>query len=294
MSKPVLIVICGPTASGKTAAAIKLAEHYCTEVISADSRQFYREMRIGTARPEESELKGVPHHFLGHLSIHEEYNIARYEMDVLKCLDQIFSSREVAIMAGGSGLYIDAVCKGVDALPAPSPEMRQQLQLRLRSGGISSLQDQLKILDPEYYRVVDPKNPARLIRALEVCLASGLPYSSFRKGKAKERPFDIIKLGMELSREELYNRISHRVDRMMDAGLADEVRSLLPYRHLNALNTFGYQELFGYFDGLTELHEAVEKIKMNTRRYAKRQLTWFRRDKEIRWVKDNPMISLNI
>ena len=280
-----LIVICGPTASGKTAASIRFAKKYDTEILSADSRQFFKEMRIGTARPEGDDLGGITHHFLGHLSIHQEYNIADYERDALRCLEKIFATRKVAVMVGGSGLYIDAVCKGIDVLPAPEARLRRQLQQQYAASGIGFLQEKLKELDLVYYRTVDLNNPARLIRALEVCISSGLPYSSFRKNKQAERSFGVVKIGLDFPREELYWRINRRVDVMMAAGLEQEARGLYPYRHLNALQAVGYRELFDYFDGKISLTEAVEQIKMNTRRYAKRQLTWFRRDKGIQWVK---------
>jgi len=282
-SKPLLIVITGPTAIGKTSLAIKVATAFSTEIISADSRQFYEEMRIGTATPAAAELEAVPHHFIGHISIHDAYNVSRFEEDALKKLDQLFTTRNQIILTGGSGLYINAVCHGIDDLPDPDNGLRVKLQELYHTQGITALQDKVKEIDPEYYTGVDQSNPKRLLRAIEVCLTTGVTYSSLRKNKPKPRNFKVLKIGLTRDREELYRRIDHRVDKMMDEGFLSEAKALYPYRHLNALNTVGYKELFDHLDAKITLGEAVEKIKTNSRRYAKRQLTWFRKDPEINW-----------
>lgn len=278
-----LVLVTGPTAVGKTTLAIRLANHFNTEIISSDSRQFYREMRIGTAYPEPEELAAAPHHFLGQLSISQTYNVARFEKEALELLDQLYRSHDVVILTGGSGLYIDAVCKGIDDLPDHDPELRNRLKADINELGLEAFGERLKKLDPEYFAVVDLRNPNRLLRAMEVCLQTGKTYTSLRKNSARQRPFNILKIGLELPREELFERIAGRVDRMMERGLLEEVRSLLPYREYNALNTVGYKELFAFLDGEVSLERAVENIKTNTRRYAKRQLTWFKRDPEFRW-----------
>jgi len=282
-SKPLLIVITGPTAIGKTSLSIKVATAFSTEIISADSRQFYKEMRIGTATPAAAELKAVPHHFIGHISIHDAYNVSHFEEDALKKLDQLFTGRDYIILTGGSGLYINAVCHGIDDLPDPDNGLRTKLKELYHAEGITALQDKVKEIDPEYYIEVDQSNPKRLLRAIEVCLTTGVTYSSLRKNKPKPRNFKVLKIGLTRNREELYRRINHRVDKMMDEGLLSEAKSLYSYRHLNALNTVGYKEVFDYLDAKITLDEAVEKIKTNSRRYAKRQLTWFRKDPEITW-----------
>ena len=273
----------GPTAVGKTEVAIPLAKHFSAEILSADSRQFYREMRIGTARPADAELKEVRHHFVGHLSIRDEYNAARYEEEVLSFLGDYFTRRNIALLVGGSGLYIDAVCNGIDELPDPDPEIRERLKSDYKILGIDHLRQQLSKMDPDYYQQVDLSNPTRLMRALEVCIMTGRPYSTLRKSVPKERGFNIIRIGLERPREELNKRIDDRVDRMIEEGLVEEARSLYAYRSFNALNTVGYKELFSHFDGLGSIEDATGKIKTNTRRYAKRQMTWFRRDPGIRW-----------
>ena len=284
MSSPTLIIIAGPTAVGKTAAAISLAEKLRTEIISADSRQFYRELKIGSAMPDAEELARVKHHFIGNLSIHDTYNVSRYEQEALSILNTLFKTHDYVVMAGGSGLYIDAVRKGIDQLPDPDPELRKSLQLRHHEEGLNPLLAQLKLLDPQYYRQVDQRNPVRIIRALEVCLTTGRPYSSMRHGSGTARAFRSLTLCMEMPKETLMQRIIRRTGQMMRDGLEEEARELLPFRDLNSLNTVGYKEMFQYFDGACSREEAIEKIITNTWRYAKRQLTWFRRDKEIRVI----------
>ena len=284
-----LLVLTGPTASGKTALAIRWAERLRTEIISADSRQFYREMRIGTAAPTPDELRRVPHHFVQHLSIHDSYNVYRYEQDALTLLEKLFQNHENVILCGGSGLYIDALCNGIDLLPDPDPELRENLHRMLRENRVEEFHQMLKEKDPEYYEVVDRNNPVRMVRALEVCIQTGQPYSTLRKQQAKERPFQIIKYAIALPREVLNERINRRVDRMMEEGLEAEARQLYPLRHLNALQTVGYRELFDHFDGKCKIDESVEAIKAHTRQYAKRQMTWFKRDSGYRWISPEEM-----
>jgi len=282
-----LIVIAGPTAVGKTAAAIKLAQQLKTEIISADSRQFYREMSIGTAKPDAVELAQAKHHFIDSHSIKENFTVGDFEKEALQLLDELFKTHDQLIMVGGSGLFIQAVTQGFDNLPTADPEIREQLNQELAEKGIEYLQQKLKGADPDYYSQVDLSNPQRLIRALEVFEATGKPFSSYRKATVNTRPFESIKIVLDLPREELYDRINRRVDIMVKQGLVEEVRSLLPYRHLNALNTVGYSELFDCFDGKTDLPTAIDLIKQNTRRFAKRQLTWFRKDKGMKWLMAN-------
>ncbi len=281
--KNVLIVIAGPTAIGKTSAAISIAQQLNAEIISADSRQFYKELKIGTAAPTPEELAKVKHHFVGHLSVADYYNVSRFENDVLQFLKGYFENNRCAVMVGGSGLYIDAVCKGIDELPDPDEDLRNNLKKQINDGNLSSLIEQLKELDPEYYKKVDLKNPNRILRALEVCIMTGKPYSSLRNSKPKTRDFDIIKIGLNRPRAELVEIIHKRVDKMIETGLIEEVNSLTEFKHLNALNTVGYKEIFNYLDGKWSLDLAIEKIKTNTRRYAKRQMTWFGKDEEIEW-----------
>lgn len=280
-----LVVIAGPTASGKTAAAIELAKHFNTVIVSADSRQFYREMSIGTAKPSNDELDAATHYFINSHSITDVFTAGDYEKQALALLNELFKVRDIVILAGGSGLFIKAVCEGFDEFPGPEPGLRDKLNHELEVDGISGLQERLRIADPEYYAQVDLNNPQRVIRALEIFESTRKPYSSFRKSAINKRPFKVIKLGLNLDREFLYNRINQRVDDMVKQGLIEEVRSLLPMRHLNALNTVGYSELFDYFDGNSTVDDAVSMIKQNTRRFAKRQLTWFGKDKEIIWFK---------
>ncbi|MCE1199805.1 MAG: tRNA (adenosine(37)-N6)-dimethylallyltransferase MiaA, partial [Marinilabiliales bacterium] len=263
--------------------SIRLATHFGTEILSCDSRQIYREMSVGTAVPPPEALLAVPHHLIGSHSIQESYHAARFEMDVLELLERLFKDHSVAVMTGGSMLYIDAVCKGIDELPDIDPELRASIISRWKNFGIQHLRAELKMLDPEYYNEVDLLNPVRIIHALEICYSTGKSYSSQRTKVVRERNFDILKIGLNRDREELYQRINARVDQMMADGLESEARSLLPFRDLNSMNTVGYRELFSYFDGEMTREEAIEKIKSNTRRYARKQLTWFRRDQEIHW-----------
>jgi tRNA dimethylallyltransferase len=287
-----LVVLCGPTASGKTAVAIELAKSLKTEIISADSRQFYEEMKIGTAYPSEAELAGVPHHFVGHLLVTDSYNVFRFEKDALDRLDVLFNSYPVVIMTGGSGLYIHAVCHGIDVLPDPDPQLRNELKGLQAEKGIRALQEKVLELDPVYYQTVDLNNASRLIRALEICIATGLPYSSLRSQNPRPRCFNILKIGLELPREELNKRIDERVDCMLANGWMDEARDLYKFRDYNALNTLGYKEIFEHFAEKMNYRETVEKIKTNTRRYAKRQMTWFRKDKDIHWFSPGDLKSM--
>lgn len=277
-----LIVIGGATATGKTALAIRLAQHFGTEILSADSRQFYREMSIGTAKPSTAELLAAPHHFIDSLSVTDDFSVGDFERSALAKLDAIFQRHDVAILVGGSGLFLQAVCEGLDHFPEVSPDIKKRVSDMLESGGLELLQSELQQLDPVYFASVDRQNPARLRRALEVCYASGLPYSSFLGKGKNERPFTPIYLLLDLPRAELYTRIDERVDRMLDAGLEQEARDLLPYRHLTALKTVGYEEFFEYFDGRISRAEAIDKIKQHSRNYAKRQATWFRKHGEWR------------
>lgn len=278
-----LIVVVGPTAIGKTALAIKLAQSYQTEIISADSRQFFKEMHIGTAKPSAVELAAAPHHFIDSHTIKTLFSTGDFEVQALKLMEELFKKHNVLVMVGGSGLYIDAICKGLDDLPEIDLAIREKLNQQLANEGIEVIKTQLQELDPEYYEKVDQANPQRMIRGLEVVLSTGKKLSSFLTSKKKERPFNIIKIGLNTDRALLYERINHRVDLMMEAGLLQEAENLLPYRQYNALNTVGYSELFAYFDGKTDLPSAVAMIKQNTRRFAKRQLTWFRRDEDTAW-----------
>lgn len=280
-----LIVLVGPTAVGKTALSIEIAKKFNTEIVSADSRQFYKELNIGTAKPSPNELAQVKHYFINSHSVHDEYNVGKYEEEAIVCLQQLFQKRDVVIMVGGSGLYVNAVCTGFDKLPDAVPSIRAELQNILQAKGIEALQKQLQQLDAVYFEEVDKNNPHRLIRAIEVCLVSGEPYSALRKKTKQERFFHSIKIGLTLPREELYERINKRVDEMFKNGLLQEAQNLYPYKHLNALETVGYTELFEYLESPSPLglSEATDKIKQNTRKYAKRQMTWFKKDKEIQW-----------
>lgn len=282
-SLPSLIVITGPTAVGKTRLAIDVARIYSSEIISCDSRQFYKELNIGVARPSPEELAEVPHHMIGFLSVTESYNAFRFESDTLLLCRHLLGKADKVLLVGGSGLYIHAVTHGIDDLPDPDPELRKDLKYTLQTSGLEALLIRLKVLDPVYYKVVDRDNPKRVLRALEVCLTTGMPYSALRMGEPVQRPFRTVKVGLIMDRQKLYERINNRVDLMMDGGLLDEVKSLVDFKDLNALNTVGYKELFSHLEGYCSLQEAVEKIKTNTRRYAKRQLTWLTRDPEIQW-----------
>lgn len=283
MNPSLLVVLTGPTAVGKTALSLEVACHFRTEIVSADSRQMYREMRIGTAVPSREELAQVKHHFIGNLSIHDYYNASRYEEEAIALLGGLFRDHQVVIMAGGSMMYIDAVCYGIDDLPVVDPQIRAGLIGRYEAEGIESLRIALKKLDPEYFAVADLRNPKRLLHALEICIMTGRPYSSLRTNSRKNRDFRILRIGLNCDRPILYDRINRRVETMVAAGLEEEARSLLPWRSLNALNTVGYREWFDYFDGKTDRSGVVEKIKSNTRQYARKQLTWFRRDPDMHW-----------
>lgn len=278
-----LIVLAGPTASGKTATAIKLAKALDAEIISADSRQFYKELSIGTAAPTAEELSQVKHHFVHNLSIEDKYDVADYEKDVLSFLKQYFNTKNVAIMTGGSGLFIDAVCNGLDSMPDISEEVRNRVSKMLEADGIEGLQREVERVDNDYFQVVDKQNPRRLQRALEVYYQTGKPYSTFRQRNVAKRDFDIVKLAILWDRDKLIERINQRVDMMMQQGLLDEVKSVYPKRHLNSLNTVGYKELFDYLDGKCTLEQAVDQIKINTRQYAKRQMTWLRKNGDYQW-----------
>lgn len=296
-SDKTLIIVTGPTAVGKTSLTIELAKIFSTEIISADSRQFYREMKIGTAPPSPQELNEVKHHFIGHLSIHDSYNVSKFETDAISLLNNLFCNHDKVLMTGGSGLYINAVINGIDDLPDPDESTRAFLKSLYTEDGISSLRKLLKELDPEYYEQVDLKNHSRLLRALEVCMTTGEKFSALRKNSKKERNFNCILVGLDRKRDELFERISQRTDDMIANGLVEEAAGLLPYRNLNALNTVGYKELFEYFDGRISLEQAIEDIKTNTRRYAKRQLTWFKKMQGLQWFhpdeKENIMNFIN-
>ena len=281
---PTLRIILGPTAVGKTDYAIAEALRVGSPVVSCDSRQLYRELRIGVARPDDAQLAAVPHYFIADRSISEPCSAGAYELEALQLLEKLFRDHETVVMAGGSGLYIDALCNGLDDFPDADPELRAQLSERLRTEGVAALRADLRVLDPETYATIDPANGQRIVRALEVTIATGRKYSSFKTHSAKERPFTIVKTGLKRPRPELYARIDARVDRMMEEGLLEEARALLPHRSLPALNTVGYKELFDYFDGRYDLAEAVRLIKRNTRHYAKKQLTWWARDPSIHWI----------
>ncbi|MCU0462378.1 MAG: tRNA (adenosine(37)-N6)-dimethylallyltransferase MiaA [Bacteroidales bacterium] len=281
--KNILIVLLGPTGVGKTDVSIDIANHFKCEIISADSRQFYREMQIGTAVPSNDQLKLIRHHFIRFIPVNDYYSSNLYERDVLKLLPSLFEKNKLVLMTGGSGMYVDAVCEGIDDIPDTDPSIREKYTCIYKEQGIEGLRIALRILDPEHYEKIDLKNPKRIIRALEVCETTGRPYSSFLVKKKRERDFEIIKIGLERPREELYNRINLRVDKMVEEGLEEEARSLFELKHLNALKSVGYSEFFDYFEGKISREKAIELIKRNTRRYAKRQMTWWARDNEIKW-----------
>ena len=283
MKRKRLIVVVGATAVGKTAESIRIAELLNTEIVSADSRQFYKEMNIGVARPSIEELETVPHHLIAHISVTDSYNVARYEQDALKCIEGLFERHEDVVLTGGSGLFVKAVCEGLDEIPDADIEIRNELNELFATQGIEPLQRELQEKDPEYWKIVDKQNHIRLIRALEVCRQTGRTFTSYRNNRKAERDFEIVKIGIRREREELLERIYKRVDLMIEQGLIEEVKGLIEYRDLQALNSVGYKEVFEYLDGKTTFEEAVEAIKINTRRYAKRQMTWFCKDKEIQW-----------
>ncbi|RIV32942.1 tRNA (adenosine(37)-N6)-dimethylallyltransferase MiaA [Flagellimonas lutimaris] len=287
MNTKVLLAVVGPTAIGKTALGIQLAKHFDTEIISADSRQFFKEMKIGTAVPSGEELNQAPHHFIQHKSIFEPYSVGDFEKDAIALLDNLYQKKDIAIMVGGSGLYVDAVISGLDEFPKVDPQIRETLNKELEDNGLESLQKELKQRDPEYYKTVDLENPHRLIRALEVCRAANKPYSSFLNQQKPERLFKSLYIGIDAPREVVYQRINSRVELMMEAKLLEEAKKLYPYKELNALQTVGYKELFEYIDGKCTLDFAVSEIKKNTRRFAKRQLTWLRKNETILWVPYN-------
>ena len=278
-----LISIVGPTAIGKTSTGIALAKHYQTEIISADSRQFFKEMEIGTAVPSKEELAAAKHHFIQHISVEEEYSVGDFETEAIEKLNELFKQHNQVLMVGGSGLYVKAVLEGLDHFPKVEASVREQLNLQLEEDGMEKLQQQLKKLDPVYAEKVDLENPHRVVRALEICIGSGKPYSSFLNNSSAERNFNTIKIGLTAPRELIYERIEKRVDLMIEQGLLDEVKRVYEKRDLNALNTVGYKEIFQFFNGNWTLDFAIAEIKKNTRRFAKRQLTWFRKDEEIEW-----------
>lgn len=278
-----LFVLLGPTAVGKTALSIKIAKLLGSPIINCDSRQIYKDMSIGTAAPTEEQLAEVKHYFVKILELQQYYSAAQYEEDAINLIGQLSSTHNNLLLSGGSMMYIDAVCNGIDDIPTVAPEIREELKERLHTEGLEKLRNELRLLDPEYYNIVDLKNPKRIVHALEICYTSGKTYTSFRIRKKKERPFQIIKIGLRRERNELFERINKRVDMMMEEGWLEEAKSLYPNRQLNALNTVGYKELFKYFDGTWELDFAIEKIKKNTRDYAKKQMTWFAHDEDIHW-----------
>ena len=282
-----LIVITGPTAVGKTALTIEIAKHYGIPIINADSRQIYKELKIGTASPTAEQLHEVHHYFVGTKSINDYYNASMYEQEVMELLQTLFTTSSIQLLSGGSMMYIDAVCNGIDDIPTIREDIRNEMKRRYQEEGLETLCEDLKRLDPEHYETVDRQNHRRVIHALEICYQTGKTYTSFRTQVKKQRPFEIIKIGLNRDREELYQRINMRVDEMMSQGLLDEAKSMNKYRDINALNTVGYKELFDYMDGRWPLEEAVERIKGNTRRYARKQLTWYRRDERVMWFHPN-------
>ena len=281
--KKTLIVITGPTAVGKTTLCMDIAKHFGIPIINADSRQIYRELKIGTARPTDEQTQAVRHYFVGTLSLDDYYSASLFEQQVLQLLDQLFQASDYALLTGGSMMYIDAVCDGIDDIPTIDDETRRLMKQRLADEGLEALCEELRRLDSEYYEIVDRQNPRRVVHALEICTMTGKTYTSFRRRERRQRPFSIVKIALNRPREELYERINCRVDQMMSDGLLEEAHALYPRRELNALNTVGYKELFDYLDGRWPLEEAVERIKGNTRRYARKQLTWYKKDEQIRW-----------
>ena len=281
--KNTLIVLIGPTGVGKTELSLSIAGHFKTCIVSADSRQLYADLKIGTAAPTPDQLARVPHHFVGTLRLTDYYSAAQYEAEVMAKLEELFQQNDVVVLTGGSMMYVDAICKGIDDIPTVDKETRELMIQRYEEEGLEKLCSELKLLDPEYYQIVDLKNPKRVIHALEICYMTGKTYTSFRTREIKKRPFRIIKIGLTREREELYNRINRRVDEMMEKGLLEEARSVAEYKHLNSLNTVGYKEIFKYIDGEWPLDFAIEKIKQNSRIYSRKQMTWFKRDTEISW-----------
>lgn len=279
-----LVVLTGPTGVGKTELSLSLAERLGSPIVNADSRQIYRELPIGTAAPTAAEQARVPHLFVGTKSLTEDYNAGEYEREALAALEELFQTRDKVLMVGGAMLYIDAVCNGLDDIPAVSKDLREQLQRQLETNGLVWLQEQVRQADPKYFAEADTQNPQRLLHALEVSMTSGQPYSAFRSGAKKERPFRVVKIALNRPRDILYSRINARVKQMLEQGLLDEVRAVEPLRHLNALNTVGYKEMFRYLDGEWTLEQAADMIRQNSRHYAKRQLTWFRADPDIHWL----------
>ena len=284
---PTVVVVAGPTAVGKTDFCVRLAQYFNTEILSADSRQFYKELSIGTAKPTEAERQGIIHHFIDSHSISESYSAGAFERDALACLDTLFQKKDIVIVTGGSGLYIKALCEGLDDLPDTPPELRAELMQRLQDEGLASLQNQLQILDPVYCENNDLQNSQRVVRALEVCLFFNKSFSSFRQRQTIQRPFEIIEIGLERSREELYQRIDARMNEMLAKGLVEEVKNLTDFRSHNALQTVGYKEVFSFFDGEYDYEEMVRLLKRNTRRYAKRQMTWFKHQGNYKWFSPN-------
>lgn len=280
---PTLIVLIGPTGVGKTELSLRIAEHFNTHIISSDSRQLYADLKIGTAAPTREQLQRVPHHFVGTLQLTDYYSAAQYESEALAVLDGLFKQHNVVLLTGGSMMYVDAICKGIDDIPTVDAETRQLMLQRYEQEGLEQMCAELKLLDPEYYKIVDLKNPKRVIHALEICYMTGKTYTSFRTQQAKERPFRIIKIGLTRERPELYERINRRVDLMIEEGLVEEAKAVYPQRYLNSLNTVGYKEIFKYLDSEWDLPFAIEKIKQNSRIYSRKQMTWFKRDKDILW-----------
>jgi len=291
LKRPTLLVILGPTGVGKTAISLRLAEHFGCPIVSSDSRQFYKELQIGTAAPTADQLKRVKHYFIGTHSIHDEYNAGQYESDVITLLDELFKQHNVVMLVGGSMMYIDAVCNGMDDIPNVDAETRAFWMKQLDELGLEFIQNELKRLDPTHYEQVDLQNAKRVLHALEICSMTGKPYSSFRTGQRKERNFDILKIGLNRPRPELYDRINLRVDEMMEEGLLKEAEEFYPFRQMNTLNTVGYKEIYEYMNGNWTLDFAINMIKQDSRRYAKRQLTWFNRDKGILWFHPDELES---